>query len=86
MFGRATIRLGICPHSSCFGVSDVCHCNFLLSFIMAALWNVADHYSFALWILLSSIYLFFSLAESQRSQIGIWVSAILLHMVAIVRI
>jgi len=37
---------------------------------MVALWNRADHYIFALWPLLSSFFLLFFLAESQRSQIG----------------
>ena len=42
-------------------------------FIMAALWNRAGHYIFALWfLLLSSIYylVLFFLAHSQLSQIG----------------
>ena len=39
------------------------------SLITAALWNQAGHYIFALWFLLSSIFLSFSLAYSQPSQI-----------------
>jgi len=38
--------------------------------IMAALWNRAGHYIFALWFLLLSFFLLFFLAYSQPSQIG----------------
>ena len=72
MFGRATITLGIGPHSSFeyFGMfmQQECKVNDALScapctydymlLIMAALCNRAGHYIFALWFL-SSIYLSF---------------------------
>ena len=45
----------------------LCRCYRLV--IMAALWNRAGHYIFALWFLSSSIFFLF-LAWSQRSQIG----------------
>ena len=38
--------------------------------VMAALWNSAGHYIFALWFLLSSFFLLVFLAQSQRSQSG----------------
>jgi len=46
---------------------------------MVALWNRADHYIFALWLLLS----FFSLSFFPRliSAVADWMSAILPHMV-----
>jgi len=46
--------------------------------IMVALWNRADHYIFALWFLLLSIYLFF---PRLISAVADWMSTILPHMV-----
>jgi len=48
---------------------------FILSFVMVALWNKADHYIFILWFLLLS---FFS---RLISAVADWMSAILPHMV-----
>ena len=56
MFGRATIRLGIGPHSLwspyVIGQTIIFSSCF---FLIVALWNRADHYVFALWFL-SSIF------------------------------
>jgi len=51
----------------------------LIVLVMVALWNRADHYIFALWLLLS----FFLLFSFPRliSAVGDWMSAILPHMV-----
>jgi len=51
--------------------------SFLLvaSVIMAALWNRAGHYIFALWFFLLSFF------PRLFSAVGDWMSAILLHMV-----
>jgi len=66
MFGRVTIRLGIGPHSrfAMFcddvkvpGCRPCCHFT-VYRIIMAAVWNRAGHYMFALWFL-SFLYLFF---------------------------
>ena len=64
MFGKATIRLGIGPHSSfnCLigteGLSKVtAPRRIVVTVIMVALCNRADHYIFALWLL--SFYLSF---------------------------
>jgi len=43
---------------------------------MVALWNMADHYIFALWSLLSSFFF-----PCLISVVGDWMSAILPHMV-----
>jgi len=48
--------------------------------VMAALWNTAGHYIFALWLLLS-IYLLSSFFPRLISAVADWVSAILAHMV-----
>ena len=53
MFGMATIRLGIDPHSSFFLSHILC---LQLNLIMAALRNRCGHYIFALWF--NSFYLF----------------------------
>ena len=63
MFGRATIRLGIGPHSSFF-------------FFMVALWNRADHYIFMLWFVMVAlcnraddyIFILFILSSSSSSS------------------
>jgi len=47
--------------------------------VMAALWNRAGHYMFALWFL-SSMFLSFSFPR-QISAVADWMSTILLHMV-----
>ena len=73
MFGRATIRLGIGPHSSYYSALDKympIACIFLCllwspyaigqTIIMAALRSRCGHYIFALWFL--SFYLFLFLA------------------------
>ena len=60
MFGRATIRLGIGPHSSFivnFSTAPTfINCNLIakICFVMVALWNRADHYIFMLWFVLLS--------------------------------
>ena len=46
--------------------------------IVAALWNRAGHYIFALWFLSSSLFLFF---PRLISTVRDWMSAILPHMV-----
>jgi len=52
---------------------------FMLWFVMVALWNRADHYIFALWLLLSFFLLF--LFPRLISAVADWMSAILPHMV-----
>ena len=50
---------------------------------MAALWNMADHYIFALWFLLSSSFFFFFILlyfPRLTSAVADWMSAILPHM------
>jgi len=51
--------------------------------IMAALWNRASHYIFALWFLLSFYLFLLSLSFFPRliSTVADWMSAILPHMV-----
>jgi len=52
--------LGIGPHSSLwppYVIGQAIHI-FILSFVMVALWNRADHYIFALCFLLSSSFFF----------------------------
>ena len=57
MFSRATVRLGIGPHSSflriCLLSGSVAKLPVTGSgiFVMAGLWNRADHYIFILWFL-----------------------------------
>ena len=57
MFGRATIRLGIGPHSS---------------FIMVALWNRVDHYIFALWLLSFFLSFFISSPNLSRRRLDVY--------------
>jgi len=52
--------------------------------IMVTIWNRADHYIFILWFL--SIYLLLSFFPRLISAAAHWMSTILLHMVALVRI
>ena len=72
MFGRATITLGIGPHSSFFYLP------------MAALWNTAGHYIFALWFLLSSSSFFFSSPNLSRRILDVYHTST--HAAALVRI
>ena len=77
MFGRATIRLGIGPHSSLLLICNV-------PVIMVALCNRADHYIFILF--LSSSFFFLLLSSSSFfprlvSAVGDWMFTILWHMV-----
>jgi len=51
--------------------------NLLRSIIMAALWNRAGYYIYALWFLLLSIFFFSCLF----SAVADWMSTILLHIV-----
>jgi len=51
---------------------------FSLSFLMAALWNRAGHYIFALWFLSFFFFFFF---PHLISAVGEWMSTILPHMV-----
>ena len=84
VFGRATITLGIGPHSSYiyFYLRNVIFwCtskHYYVWIIMAALWNKAGHYIFALWFLYS-IYL--SFFPRLISAAGDWMSTILAHIV-----
>ena len=55
--------------------------NFLLSVIMVALWNRADHYIFMLWFLLLLLLLLLLLFPRLISAAADWMSAILPHMV-----
>jgi len=50
----------------------------VISMFMVALWNRANHYIFALWLLLSSFFLFFPRLISAAVD---WMSTILPHMV-----
>ena len=52
-------------------------CNISVILIVAALCNRAGHYIFALWFLLSSIFLFLRLIAA----VGDWMPAVLPHMV-----
>jgi len=51
------------------------------SLFMAALWNRAGHYIFALWFLLSFIFLSFFFFPRLISAVAEWMSTILPHMV-----
>jgi len=55
--------------------------NALNLLFMVALWNRADHYIFILWFLLSSVFF-----PRLISAVAEWMSAILAHGVALVRI
>ena len=90
IFGRATITLGIGPHSSLLLPSPCVpslapqyiriirrHANVLL--FVAAGWNRAGHYIFTLWFLLS--FFFLLLFPRLISAVADWMSTILPHMV-----
>ena len=70
MFGRATIRLGIGPHSSCLFMLIDSQKKKKLVFVVA-LWNKADHYIFALWFLSSSFFLLFSSPNLSRRRLDV---------------
>jgi len=55
------------------------HQSFTDALVMAAVWNGARHYIFALWFLLLSFYLFSS--PNLRADVAGWMSSILPHMV-----
>jgi len=74
-------RLGTCR--TCYAVPlryDAWRFVGINPFIIAALWNRADHYIFALWFLLSSFCLSFVFPRL-ISAVAYWMSAILPHMV-----
>jgi len=91
MFGMATIRLGIDPHSSFFLSHILC---LQLNLIMAALRNRCGHYVYVMWFLLwppyvigQVIYIFIlwflhlSFFPRLTSAVeGDWMSTILPHM------
>ena len=63
MFGRATITLGIGPHSSFIGKlflkKKIPKIVWKMVLFMVALCNEADHYIFMLWFVLLSLFFFF---------------------------
>ena len=73
MFGRATIGLGIGPHS-----------NFILFLVMVALCNRADHYIFILFLSSFFFLSFFSSPNLSGRRLDVYHT--LAHGVALVRI
>jgi len=57
---------------------------FLRFFVMAALWNRAGHYIFALWFLLSSSFFFFSSPNLSGHRLDVYHT--FTHGVAVVQI